>query len=77
MTILELLTMQEFEELNALNGEKFEVVYASGLPLGRPAAALAWILDRRTQPDAKLEQYLVMTMTDIKKAIEGHTDPKD
>lgn len=77
MTILELLTMQEFEELNTLNGDKFEVIYASGLPLGRPAAALAWILERRNEPKAELATFLAMNMTHIKKVIEGHTDPKD
>jgi hypothetical protein len=77
MTILELLTMAEFEELNALNGDRFENVYKNGLPLGRPAAALAWLLDRRTNPTAKIETYMAMSVTEVKKVIEGHTDPKD
>jgi hypothetical protein len=77
MTIVEMLTMAEFEEINALNGKPFEEVYGNGLPLGRPAAVLAWILERRTTPAAKLDDYMAMNQGTIKTTIEKHTDPKD
>ena len=53
MNIIETLTMAEIEELTALTGTDFIEVLENGVKPGRPLASLAWILEKRTNSDAK------------------------
>ena len=77
MNIIETLTMAEIEELTALTGTDFIEVLENGVKPGRPLASLAWILEKRTNSDAKIEPYLKMTMAQMREVITGYTpDPK-
>lgn len=56
-TIVEILTMDEIEQLNLITGKSFEEVFEKGISLGKASKALCWILDKRNNPDSKIETF--------------------
>lgn len=74
--VLDILTMDEIEEINLLTGKNFEEIYVKGLPLGKPAKVLAWVLAKRNNPEAKFEDFGKWNMHEITDYIKGHIDPK-
>jgi hypothetical protein len=76
-TIVDILTMDEIEQLNLLTGRSFEEVFEKGLGLGKATKALCWILDKRNNPDSKLETFGSMNVHQVSKFVEGFIeDPK-
>lgn len=76
MNILDILTMDEIEEITLLTGKSFEEVYAKGLPLGKPAKVLVWVLAKRTNPEAKFEDFGKWNMHQITENLKEYLDPK-
>jgi len=76
-TIVDILTMDEIEQLNLLTGRSFEEIFEKGLGLGKATKALCWILDKRTNPESKLETFGTMNIHQINAFLEGFIeDPK-
>jgi len=76
-TVVDILTMDEIEQLNLLTGRSFEEVFEKGLGLGKNAKALCWVLDKRNNPDSKLEKFGNMNIHQINEFLEGFiADPK-
>jgi len=76
-TVVDILTMDEIEQLNLLTGRSFEEVFEKGLGLGKNAKALCWVLDKRNNPDSKLEKFGKMNIHQINEFLEGFiADPK-
>jgi len=76
-TVVDILTMDEIEQLNLLTGRSFEEVFEKGLGLGKNAKALCWVLDKRNNPDSKLETFGTMNIHQINEFLEGFIgDPK-
>jgi len=76
-TIIDILTMDEIEQLNLLTGRSFEEVFEKGLGLGKATKALCWILDKRNNPESKLETFGNMNIHQINTFLEGFIgDPK-
>lgn len=77
MNILDILTMDEIEELTLLTGKPFEELYAKGLPLGKPAKALIWVLSKRNDPDIDFASFGKWNLHQITEALKGFLpDPK-
>ena len=72
-TIVDILTMDEIEQLNLLTGRSFEEVFEKGLGLGKATKALCWILDKRNNPESKLETFGTMNIHQINEFLEGFT----
>jgi hypothetical protein len=78
MSIIETLTMQEIEELSNLAGRDFLDIMENGLQPGRQMGALAWIIAKRTDTNAKIETYMGYTMAQMRDYLKGHGEnPKD
>lgn len=75
-TIVEILTMDEVEELNMLTGIPFEEVFAKGVKLGKPAKCLCWILAKRNNPEAKIEDFGSFNLSQVTEFLKEHLDPK-
>ena len=76
-TVVDILTMDEIEQLNLLTGKSFEEVFEKGLGLGKATKSLCWILDKRTNPESKIEKFGTMNIHEINKFLEGFiADPK-
>lgn len=77
MNVIETLTMAEIEELSQLTGTDFVQILEKGLKPGRPMAALAWVVAKRTNANAKIDEFMAMTLMEMAKWLEGAvTDPK-
>lgn len=78
MRIIETLTMAEIEELSNLSGRDFLEIMENGIQPGRQMAALAWIIAKRENKDAKIETYMAFDMAQMRDFIKGYgEDPKD
>lgn len=75
--ILDILTMDEIEEITLLTGKSFEEVYSKGLPLGKPAKVLVWVLAKRNNPEAKFEDFGKWNLHQITEELKGYIDPKE
>jgi len=76
-TVVDILTMDEIEQLNLLTGRTFEEVFEKGLGLGKATKALCWILDKRNNPESKIETFGAMNVHQINAFLEGFvSDPK-
>lgn len=76
-TVVDILTMDEIEQLNLLTGKSFEEVFEKGLGLGKATKSLCWILDKRTNPESKIEKFGTMNIHEINNFLEGFiADPK-
>jgi len=77
-TVIEILTMDEIEEITLLTGKSFEDLFEKGLQLGKPSKALCWVLAKRSNPDAKLDDFGKMNITEIGTFLEGFlNNPKE
>lgn len=75
-SVIEILTMDEIEELNMLTGKTFEEVFAKGLQLGKPAKILLWILAKRENPEAKIEDFGKYNLLQVTEIMKAHLEPK-
>ena len=76
-TVIDILTMDEIEQLNQLTGRTFEEVFEKGLGLGKATKSLCWILDKRANPESKLETFGSMNVHQINEFLETFiADPK-
>jgi len=77
-TVIDILTMDEIEQLNLLTGRSFEELFEKGLGLGKGTKALCFVLDKRNNPDSKIEKFGNMNIHEINKFLEGFIgDPKE
>lgn len=76
-SIVEVLTMDEIEQINLLTGSSFEDSFSKGIKLGKPTMVLCWILSKRVNPAATLEEFGNFTVTQVNDYLQGFlSDPK-
>jgi len=62
--------MDEIEQLNLLTGRSFEDVFEKGLGLGKATKSLCWILDKRNNPESKIETFGKMNVHEVNAFLE-------
>jgi hypothetical protein len=76
-TIIDVITLDEIEQLEQLTGKDVNELFAGGKFSGRALKSLVWILQKRTNPDAKIENSGSLTFTDATNFVtEFLKDPK-
>ena len=77
-TILDVLTMDEIEQLEKLTGSSVTVLFGKGEFPGRALKFLVWLLQLRTDKNAKIEEVGKMTFNQATVWVtEFLTDPKE
>jgi len=76
-TILDVLTMDEIEQLEKLTGSSVNTLFAKGEFPGRALKFLVWLLQIRTDKNAKIEAVGSMTFTEATNWVTEYlADPK-
>lgn len=76
-TILDVLTMDEIEQLEKLTGSSVTVLFSKGEFPARALKFLVWLLQLRTDKDAKIEPVGKMTFPEATRWISDYlADPK-
>lgn len=76
-TILDVLTMDEIEQLEKLTGSSVNTLFGKGEFPGRALKFLVWLLQLRTDKDAKIELVGKMTFSQATTWITEYlADPK-
>lgn len=77
-TILDVLTMDEIEQLEKLTGSSVTTLFGKGEFPGRALKFLVWLLQKRTDKDAKIEEVGKMTFNQATVWVtEFLSDPKE
>jgi hypothetical protein len=77
-TILDVLTMDEIEQLEKLTGSSVNALFGKGEFPGRALKFLVWLLQQRTDKNAKIEEVGKMTFTQATNWITEYlADPKE
>lgn len=75
-TILEILIFEELELLENLVGKEYHEIFSKGLS-AKASYCLHWILAKRSNPDAKIEDSKKLTLNLLNDYIKGFlNDPK-
>lgn len=76
--ILDVLTMDEIEQLEKLTGSSVTTLFGKGEFPGRALKFLVWLLQKRTDKDAKIEEVGKMTFNQATVWVtEFLSDPKE
>lgn len=76
-TILDVLTMDEIEQLERLTGSSVTVLFGKGEFPGKALKFLVWLLQQRTDKNAKIEEVGKMTFTEATNWVSDYlADPK-
>jgi len=76
-TILDVLTMDEIEQLEKLTGSSVNVLFGKGEFPGRALKFLVWLLQQRTDKNAKIEDVGKMTFSQATTWVSEYlADPK-
>lgn len=76
--ILDVLTMDEIEQLEKLTGSSVTSLFGKGEFPGRALKFLVWLLQKRTDKDAKIEEVGKMTFNQATVWVtEFLADPKE
>jgi hypothetical protein len=76
-TILDVLTMDEIEQLERLTGSSVTVLFGKGEFPGKALKFLVWLLQQRTDKNAKIEEVGKMTFTEATNWVSEYlADPK-
>lgn len=76
-TILDVLTMDEIEQLEKLTGSSVNALFGQGEFPGRALKFLVWLLQLRSDKNAKIEDVGKMTFTEATKWVSDYlADPK-
>lgn len=76
--ILDVLTMNEIEQLEKLTGSSVSTLFGKGEFPGRALKFLVWLLQQRTDKDAKIEEVGKMTFNQASAWVtEFLADPKE
>ena len=76
-TILDVLTMDEIEQLEKLTGSSVNTLFGKGEFPGRALKFLVWLLQLRTNKDAKIETVGSMTFNEATNWVTEYlADPK-
>lgn len=76
--ILDVLTMDEIEQLEKLTGSSVTTLFGKGEFPGRALKFLVWLLQLRTDKNAKIEEVGKMTFNQATVWVtEFLTDPKE
>lgn len=63
LTILDILTLDEIEVIETITGKGLDEVFGSGKMIsGKEAKVIIWLLQKRTTPEAKIEDGGKMTL---------------
>lgn len=77
-TILDVLTMDEIEQLEKLTGSSVNQLFGKGEFPGRALKFLVWLLQQRTDKNAKIEEVGKMTFNEATAWITEYlADPKE
>ena len=77
-TILDVLTMDEIEQLEKLTGSSVNNLFGKGEFPGRALKFLVWLLQLRTDKNAKIEEVGKMTFNQASKWVTEYLgDPKE
>lgn len=77
-TILDVLTMDEIEQLEKLTGSTINTLFGKGEFPGRALKFLVWLLQTRTDKNAKIEEVGKMTFTQATNWVTEYlADPKE
>jgi len=77
-TILDVLTMDEIEQLEKLTGSSINTLFGKGEFPGRALKFLVWLLQTRTDKNAKIEEVGKMTFTQATNWVTEYlADPKE
>lgn len=76
--ILDVLTMDEIEQLEKLTGSSVNALFAKGDFPGRALKILVWLLQLRTDKNAKIEEVGKMTFAQATNWVSEYlADPKE
>jgi hypothetical protein len=76
-TVLELLTMEELETLESLTGKEYVEIFSGKGMSAKETRCLHWILSKRANPNAKMEDSKNLTIVDMGKFLQEFlADPK-
>ena len=77
-TILDVLTMDEIEQLEKLTGSSVNALFGKGEFPGRALKFLVWLLQQRTNKNAKIEEVGKMTFNEATNWVSEYlADPKE
>lgn len=75
LTILEILTLDEIELIETITGKGLDEVFSSGKMItGKEAKVIIWLLQKRNNPDAKIEDGGKMTLRESAKFMTDYLD---
>ncbi len=75
--ILEVLTMDEMEQLEKLTGSSVTALFSKGEFPARALKFLVWLLQQRTDKNAKIEEVGKMTFSEATNWVSEYlADPK-
>jgi hypothetical protein len=76
-TILEILDFEELEILENLVGKEYHEIFGKGLS-AKASYSLHWILEKRSNPDAKIEVSKKKNLAFLNEYLKGFlNDPKE
>ena len=77
LTLIEVLTLDEIETLEQITGKDFGTIFAGGSLSGKALKVIVWILRKRNDPNAKIDDAGKLTMMQSQQEIEkALQDPK-
>jgi len=75
LTILDILTLDEIETIETITGKGLDEVFGSGKMItGKEAKVIIWLLQKRTNADAKIEDGGKMTLRESAAFMTGYLD---
>lgn len=75
--IFESLTLDEVETIENLLNCSIDDAFLEGKPRGKALKVLVWVLSKRANPDAKIEDAKNMTLATAMKSLKGDEVKKD
>ena len=73
----ESLTLEEVELIENLTNSSIDEAFGDGKPKGKALSAFVWVVQKRTNPNYKMEDAKKLTLKEALNMIKGNEEKKE
>ena len=73
----ESLTLEEVEVIENLTNTSIDEAFANGKPKGKALSAFVWVVQKRNNPDYKMEDAKKISLKEALEMIKGDEEKKE